>query len=103
MIAKVIGAAAVVAALGNAPLQCSRNQDNDLRREDTAGDALYALAQDFRAKGNEEAAKQTLRYLVDHYPANRHAPAARDELEGKAPPPVPAASSSSASAADASK
>lgn len=96
MILRAIGAAAVVAALGNAPLQCSRNHDNDLRREDTAGDALYALAQDFRAKGNEDAARQTLKYLVEHYPSNRHAPAARDELEGKGPPPIPSASASAA-------
>ncbi|MBS2015748.1 MAG: hypothetical protein JST00_22870 [Deltaproteobacteria bacterium] len=102
MMLRAFSAAAVVAALGQAPLQCSRSHDNDLRREDTAGDALYALAQDFRAKGNEDAARQTLRYLVDHYPSNRHVPAAREELEGKgAPAPAPAASA--ASAADASK
>ncbi len=82
MIKSALFGAAVVAALGHAPLQCSRSHDNDMRREDTAGDALYALAQDFRAKGNEEAAKQTLRYLVEHYPSNRHAPAAREELGG---------------------
>jgi hypothetical protein len=35
---------------------------------------------DFRAKGNEQAARDTLRYLVEHYPSNRHVPAARAEL-----------------------
>lgn len=107
MMKALFGAAAVVAALGNAPLQCSRSHDNDLRREDTAGDALYALAQDFRAKGNEAAARQTLEYLVQHYPSNRHVPAAREELQGKGMPPIPTASASSASAsspaADAGK
>lgn len=71
-----------VGALG-APLQCGGGRDPDMRREDTAGDALYALAQDFRGKGNEQAAKDTLRYLVEHYPSNRHSTAARAELEGE--------------------
>ncbi len=102
MMKALFGAAAVVAALGNAPLQCSRNHDNDLRREDTAGDALYALAQDFRTKGNEAAARQTLEYLVQHYPSNRHVPAAREELEGKGPPPIPTPSASAASASASS-
>ena len=56
-----------------------------MRLEDTAGDALWALSQDFRAKGNEQAARDTLRYLVEHYPSNRHVPAAKTELEGAAP------------------
>ena len=52
-----------------------------LRGEDSAGDALYALALDFRAKGDEPAAKDTLRFLVARYPSNRHVPAARAELD----------------------
>lgn len=74
----------LAATLGNAPLQCgSGNSDPAMRTEDSAGDALWALAMDFRAKGNEDAAKQTLRYLVEHYPSNRHVPAAKIELEGE--------------------
>lgn len=61
-----------------------------MRREDSAGDALYGLAEDFKAKGNEEAARATLRYLVEHYPSNRHVPAAREELGGTTAP-APAA------------
>lgn len=86
MIARLLGAGLVVAALGGAPFQCGSSSNPETRREDTAGDALYALAMDFRAKGNEAAAKDTLRYLVEHYPSNRHVPAAREELaEGSAP------------------
>ncbi len=70
-----------MAVLGGAPMQCRRDPDPTLRREDSAGDALYALSQDFHAKGNEEASKQTLRYLVEHYPSNRHAQVAKAELE----------------------
>lgn len=90
-LAATASAAALLAALGNAPLQCGHNNgDPSLRHEDSAGDALYALAQDFRAKGDENAAKQTLRYLVEHYPSNRHAPGARAELDGTPDPKVDA-------------
>jgi hypothetical protein len=88
---RLVGIGLVVASLG-APLQCGSG--SDVPHEDSAGDALYNLAQDFRAKGNEQAAKETLRYLVEHYPSNRHAPAAREELGEGAKAPAPAASSS---------
>jgi Tfp pilus assembly protein PilF len=73
----------VLGGLGAAPIQCKHDPDPSLRMEDTAGDALWALAADFRKKGNEQAAKDTLRFLVDHYPSNRHAEEARAELAGK--------------------
>ena len=81
MIARLVGAGLVVSALVGAPLQCGSGSNPDQRREDSAGDALYNLAMDIRAKGNEAAARDTLRYLVEHYPSNRHVPAARAELE----------------------
>jgi hypothetical protein len=85
---RLLGAGALALAFSasvgstGAPLQCGSGHDRDpeMRREDSAGDTLYNLAQDFRAKGNEQAAKDTLRYLVDHFPSNRHTPAARAEL-----------------------
>jgi hypothetical protein len=80
VIRATIGTTLVVALLGNAPMQCSRSPDPENRREDTAGDALWDLAEDFLAKGNDDARKQTLRFLVEKYPSNRHAPAAREEL-----------------------
>ncbi len=98
MISRILGAGLVVASLGNAPLQCGSGPDPGTRLEDTAGDALYALAQDFRAKGNEQAARDTLRYLVDHYPSNRHVPGAKAELEGT-PPTERAAPASSTTVA----
>ena len=72
--------AVFLAAVADAPLQCSRTPDPSLRREDTAGDALWDLAQDFKAKGNHDAARETLQKLVDKYPSNRHVFAAREEL-----------------------
>lgn len=79
---------ALVASLGTAPMQCGHNSSDRGVHEDSPGDALYALSQDFHAKGNDDAARQTLRALVEKYPSNRHAPAARAELEGAldAPP-----------------
>lgn len=82
---RFVAAAAVLASLGNAPLQCGRSADPDERLEDTAGDALWTLAQDFKQKGNATAARDTLRFLVQHYPSNRHVPAARAELGSDAP------------------
>ena len=81
---RVVTAGALLAALGSAPMQCRHEPDPNVRREDSAGDALYALALDFRAKGNEDSAKQTLRFLIERYPSNRHVPAAREELGGPA-------------------
>lgn len=78
---RTLSAAALVAALGSAPFQCHRDPDPNLRREDDAGDALYALAQDFHTRGDDSGYRQTLRFLVERYPSNRHAPEARKELE----------------------
>jgi TolA-binding protein len=68
-------------ALGAAaPIQCAHKPDPDLRREDSPDDALWGLAHDFRARGNDAAARSTLRYLVEKYPSSRHAVEARAEL-----------------------
>jgi hypothetical protein len=77
-----LASGAFVAGVGTAPMQCAGRHSDSSVREDSPGDALYALSQDLRAKGNDEAAQQTLRFLVEKYPSNRHVPAARAELEG---------------------
>jgi hypothetical protein len=70
-----------LAILVRAPLQCSHHGDDPtLRTEDRAGDALWGLAHDFRAKHEDAAARGTLQYLVERYPSSRYAAAARDEL-----------------------
>lgn len=63
-----------------APFQCGSGTQDMGAPAKSDGDALYDLAQDFHAKGNEEAAHQTLRYLIAHFPSNRHVPAAKAEL-----------------------
>ncbi len=61
-------------------LACSGAKDPSLAQEETPGDALFLLAQDFRAKGNDEAAKLALRFLVQHYPSDPRAVQARAAL-----------------------
>lgn len=80
---KTIWMSAFVVTLGQAPLQCSRTPDPSLQREESPGDALWALANDFRAHGNESASTETLRFLVQRYPSSRFAPAARERLNGR--------------------
>jgi hypothetical protein len=64
----------------HAPMQCTHEPDPSLRIEDTAGDGLWGLAQDFRARHEDAAARETLRYLAERYPSSRHAAEARAEL-----------------------
>lgn len=66
----------------HAPYQCGSAHDPEVRREDTAGDALWNFAEQLRKEGNEAARKRTLQYLVDRYPSHRFAQAAREELTG---------------------
>jgi len=70
----------LAAAMAIAPVQCAHKPDPDLRREDAPGDALWGLAQSFKAKGDDAAARETLRYLVEKYPASVHADEARSAL-----------------------
>ena len=73
---------AAVLGLSQAPLQCSREPDHELRRYETPPEALYDLATRFRKQGDEAAWRTTLAYLVERYPNSRFAVRAKDELEG---------------------
>ncbi len=78
---KVAAFALLAVVTTSAPLQCGgKNADLELRREDTAGDALFALALKFKNEGNSQSAKATLEYLIAQYPSSRRIEAARDEL-----------------------
>jgi hypothetical protein len=95
---KLVVASAIALMAAHAPVQCTRSPDPDTRLEDQPGDALFALAEKFRAEGNTAAADSTLRYLVEKYPSDRHTPLAKEILAGKAPAttsaPAPSASAS---------
>ena len=68
------------AALGNAPFQCASEPDPQKAMEETPGEALYKLAEQFKASGDEKAWRRTLEYLIANYPSSRFAAAARDDL-----------------------
>jgi hypothetical protein len=96
----------LVLLLALAPVQCTKKWDPSMAREETAGDGLWSLAEDFRAKGNEKGYVDTLRFLVTRYPSSRRAPAAREELEKrgeKVPSPSEAAPAASATSAAGAK
>ena len=78
----------LLGSLALAPMQCQGKQDPDLRRYETPGDALYDLAQRFKARGDDQAYLETLRFLVARYPSSRHAPEARQILEERGAPSV---------------
>ena len=80
MIAATARAFASVILLVTAPLQCGHTSDASLREDDTPGDALWALAAEFRDAHDVGAEKRTLQHLVTRYPASRWVPAAREEL-----------------------
>jgi hypothetical protein len=72
------------ALLGHAPLQCASDPDDKLRRYETPGEALYDLATQFKARGDDKAWRTTLEYLIARYPNSRFAEMARTDLAGKA-------------------
>jgi hypothetical protein len=81
----MIRAAALASAfslVALAPYQCGKGKQDipELRREESAGDALWGLAARFEQEHNLPAQRSTLRYLVERYPSNRHAADARDAL-----------------------
>jgi hypothetical protein len=77
----VLRAAGLVAALASiAPLQCGHTSDPELQLDETPGDALWKLSQQFEAAHDAAGEKRTLEYLVHEYPASRWAGAARDKL-----------------------
>jgi hypothetical protein len=64
---------------GYAPYQCGRAPDKSVR-EETPGEALYALAEKLKAEGDEQGYRTALRYIVTRYPSSRFAAAAQAEL-----------------------
>lgn len=78
---RTIATVSLAGVLGLAPFQCGKGRDPGLSQEETAGDALWALAQSFADAGDDPAARKTYRFLVERYPSSRYAPAAKDELE----------------------
>ena len=74
-------AACLLIAATNAPFQCASDPDTTRRSEDTAPEALWALAERFRREGNEPARRTTLEHLREEYPSSRYARRAALVLE----------------------
>ncbi|MGO9837581.1 MAG: tetratricopeptide repeat protein [Polyangiaceae bacterium] len=71
---------ALVLAVAIAPLQCGHAYDPALSKDETPGYALWQLAKRFHDQHDDTAARHTLEYLVEQYPASRWAAAAQEEL-----------------------
>lgn len=84
------GTALLLLVLASAPFQCSSNTDPNERLEETPGEALYQLAEQFRNSGQQKAWRTTLNRLIQRYPASRFAKMAEHDLaavDGAAPAP----------------
>ena len=66
-------------AFGYAPLQCGE-ADPAKALEETPGEALYKLGEQFRERGEQTAWEGTLRYLIETYPSSRFAVRAAHDL-----------------------
>lgn len=75
--------------LGGAPFQCASDPDPNRRLEDTPAEALWNLAERFRAQSDEDARAVALHELIDRYPTSSEAERARMVLEGRDVPPDP--------------
>lgn len=69
------------ASIATAPFQCASKVDPNRRTEEDAGEALYALAEKFKAEGNVASRAETLKYIVERYPSSRFATSAKVDLE----------------------
>ena len=78
---------AAAASASLAPFQCAGEAKPDLRREEEPAEALYGLAEQFKAKGATAARVETLRYILKKYPTSRFAESAQIDLEGLSQPP----------------
>jgi hypothetical protein len=80
MIARALVAPLVAIAFAVAPLQCPHDTDPAHCWDDAPGDGLWELAQRFRERHDDAAARGTLEFLVERYPSSRYATAAREQL-----------------------
>lgn len=74
---------------GAAPFQCASDPDPNRRLEDTPAEALWNLAERFRAQSDEAARSVALHELVERYPTSGEAERARMVLEGRDVEPDP--------------
>ena len=78
---KIVGFV-VAATLALAPFQCPGDPDPQMRREESAPEAVWLLAEHLRHEGHTEARLDALHFLIRRYPNSRFAERARLELRG---------------------
>lgn len=71
---------AVLALSGLAPFQCGTSDPAEAGIEETPGEALYRLAQEFEKAGDREGHVRVLRHLIMRQPKSRFARTAHDDL-----------------------
>ena len=76
-----LSSGAFLLALSFAPYQCAREPDPNRRTEDDPAEAVYNLAERFKADGKTDARAATLRYLIERYPTSRRAKTAAVDLQ----------------------
>ena len=82
--------ALLTAATAAAPMQCQSEPPADERRYEEPSEALYDLAQRFRAQGNSKAWQTTLETIIERYPNSRESVMAKDDLaRDRADQPAP--------------
>lgn len=64
-----------------APFQCAHDPDPSQVREDSPGEALYALAGEFAKANDKEGRIRTLQYILERYPRSRFALQAQADLK----------------------
>ena len=77
---KTLAALLLVVSSSVAPFQCASEPDPNRVREETPGEALKKLADEFGEAGDQEARVKTLRFLVERYPRSKCAEEAKVEL-----------------------
>jgi hypothetical protein len=78
--AKGLAPILLFASLATAPYQCATKFGPERRLEEEPAEALYDLAERFKAEGNEKAQAETLRYLMEKFPGSRFAVTAKRDL-----------------------
>jgi hypothetical protein len=82
-----------------APFQCGSDAPpTSGEREDTPGEALKRLADEFGKSGDKEARIRTLKFLIERYPRSHFAKEAEVELGELGPAPSASAVTSAAAA-----
>jgi hypothetical protein len=72
--------ALALSSVALAPFQCESEVDPSRATHESPAEALFRLAEQFKADGEEKARVRTLRHLIERYPSSRFARMAEQDL-----------------------